>query len=62
MEIIDLDFYRRFKVILPLNPENLVKKIEATPLPVSFSKKSGPKKSYVTRNRQKKNTVCPKKV
>lgn len=49
MDIIDLDFYRRFRVVLPLNPETISKRLSLVHFAAPLTKKP-----YAFKNRQKK--------
>ncbi|MGL5785000.1 MAG: hypothetical protein ACRCYZ_06085 [Alphaproteobacteria bacterium] len=51
-DILDLDFYRRFRVILPLNPQTLSKRFA-----LSFLKGTDPKKQYALKRRSRKKQV-----
>lgn len=58
MDIIDLDFYRRFRVVLPLNPESISKRLSFVHFSAALTKKS-----YAFKNRQKKKEMlCEKKA
>jgi hypothetical protein len=51
-DVIDLDFYRRFRVILPLNPQTLSKRFA-----LSFLKGTDCKKQYALKRRSRKKQI-----